>query len=312
MRSFVIGGAGFVGSHLVDLLVARGPVTVYDNLSVGRREFIPEHLSSGRATLVEKDALDLNALTAAMAGHDVVFHLAANPEARRALENPRLDLEQGTIVTWNALEAARQNGVQQFVFASSGVVYGDTPEPCAEGDLGRLPFSLYGASKLAGESMLASYVECFGLKGRIARFGNVVGGRSTHGAILDFCNRLKSKPDVLEVLGDGRQSKPYVHVTDCAAGLLHIFDNATDDLAIFNLSPPDWTNVRRIAELCVASSPNPGARIEYGTTQQGWRGDVPTSRLDASKLRALGFHLRYTSDEAVARAVEAVARQVFG
>ena len=160
-----------------------------------------------------------------MAGHDVVFHLAANPEARRALDNPRLDLEQGTIVTWNALEAARRNKVGRFVFASSGTVYGHTPDACDELSLGHLPISLYGASKLAGEAMLASYVECFGMRGCIVRFGNVVGPRATHGAILDFCRKLLATPDALEVLGDGAQSKPYLHVSDCVAGILFILDH---------------------------------------------------------------------------------------
>ena len=175
MRFFVVGGAGFIGSHLVDLLVERGSVTVYDNLSVGKVEFIEGHLESGKAKLVQADALDLPALTEAMKGHDVVFHLAANPEARWGLERTRLDLEQGTIATYNSLESARLNGVKKFVFSSSGTVYGNTPNPCAEQDLGLLPISLYGASKFAGEALLAAFVECFGLQGFIVRFGNVVG-----------------------------------------------------------------------------------------------------------------------------------------
>src|SRR5579872_5932964 len=150
MRAFVIGGAGFIGSHLVDQLVARGDhVTAYDNMTIGKHEFIADALASGRATLVVADALDLPALTAAMKGHDVVFHLAANPEARWGLERTRLDLEQGTIATYNALEAARLNGVPKFVFASSGTVYGNVSKACGEEDLGSLPISLYGASKFA-------------------------------------------------------------------------------------------------------------------------------------------------------------------
>ncbi|HET9988392.1 MAG TPA: NAD-dependent epimerase/dehydratase family protein, partial [Kofleriaceae bacterium] len=165
MKSFIVGGAGFIGSHLVDQLVDRGPVTVYDNMTVGKRAFIAEPLASGRVTLIEADALDLAKLTEAMKGHDVVFHLAANPEARWGLERTRLDLEQGTIATYNALEAARLNGVKQFVFASSGTVYGNVTDPCAESDLGSLPISLYGASMFAGEAMLSAFVECFGIEG---------------------------------------------------------------------------------------------------------------------------------------------------
>jgi UDP-glucose 4-epimerase len=313
MRSFVVGGAGFIGSHLVDRLVERGPVTVYDNLSVGKREFIDGPLASGQARLVQADALDLAALTAAIEGHDVVFHLAANPEARWGLERTRLDLEQGTIATYNALEAARTTGVKKFVFSSSGTVYGDRPEVCAEMDLGRLPISLYGASKIAGEAMIAAFAECFGLEAFICRFGNVVGPRGTHGAILDFCKKLKATPAQLDVLGDGRQAKPYLHVTDCVSGLLFVLDHAKEKgPAIFNLTPPDVTSVTEIAQMCVAASPNKGARISFGTSAQGWPGDVPRSRLNPEKLASLGFRVRYPSTEAVRLAVEAVAREVFG
>ncbi|MGH7434450.1 MAG: NAD-dependent epimerase/dehydratase family protein [Polyangiaceae bacterium] len=313
MRFFVVGGAGFIGSHLVDVLVARGPVTVFDNLSVGKPAFIEGHLSSGRAHLIEADALDLSALVEAMRGHDVVFHLAANPEARWGLERTRLDLDQGTVATYNVLEAARVTKVGKFVFSSSGTVYGNVDEPCGEMDLGHLPISLYGASKFAGEAMIAAFVECFGLEGFICRFGNVVGPRGTHGAILDFCKKLKDHPDHLDVLGDGRQAKPYLHVTDCVAGLLFVLDHAKDGRPnVYNLAPPDVTSVERIAALCVAASPNPRARIDYGTTTQGWPGDVPRSRMKPDKLAALGFRVRHTSDDAVAMSVEAVAREVFG
>jgi len=312
MRSFVVGGAGFIGSHLVDLLVARGPVTVFDNLSVGKREFIGDHLASGGATLVVGDALDLASLTEAMRGHDVVFHLAANPEARWGLERTRLDLEQGTIATYNALEAARLSGVPRFVFSSSGTVYGNTDEPCAEMDLGHLPISLYGASKIAGESLVAAYVECFGLRGYICRFGNVVGKRGTHGAILDFCKKIQAHPEYLDVLGDGRQAKPYLHVTDCAAGLVFVLEHAPAPFNVYNLAPADTTSVRRIAELCVAASPYKAARIEFGGGSQGWPGDVPRSRIKPEKLTALGFSVRFSSDAAVEQAVAEVAREVFG
>jgi UDP-glucose 4-epimerase len=312
MRSFVIGGAGFIGSHLVDLLVDRGSVTLYDNLSVGKRAYVERSLQGGQARLVEGDALDLAKLTEAMRGHDVVFHLAANPEARWGLERTRLDLEQGTIATYNALEAARVNGVANFVFSSSGTVYGDTAEPCAEMDLGRLPISLYGASKFAGEAMIAAFAECFGIRGFICRFGNVVGPRGTHGAILDFLKKLKAHPEYLDVLGDGRQSKPYLHVSDCVAGLLFVLDNSRgENPGIYNLAPADATTVRQIAEFCVAASPNKRAEIRYGSTPQGWPGDVPRSRLNPSKLSALGFRVRLSSDEALGRAVRELALEVF-
>jgi UDP-glucose 4-epimerase len=315
VRSFVIGGAGFIGSHLVDRLVERGPVTVYDNLSVGKPAFIRAHLDSGAAALVEGDALDAQKLTQACRDHDTIFHLAANPEARWGLDRTRLDLEQGTIATYNALEAARLNGVKKFVFSSSGTVYGNVAQPCGEGDLGSLPISLYGASKFAGEAMIAAFVECFGLEGYICRFGNVVGPRGTHGAILDFCKKLAAHPDRLDVLGNGRQAKPYLHVTDCVGGILYILDHGKqsgEPVPVFNLAPPDSTSVTRIAELCVAASPDKAARIEYGTSTQGWPGDVPKSLLKPDKLAALGYRVRYSSDDAVRLAVAEVAREVFG
>lgn len=314
MKAFIVGGAGFIGSHLVDQLVARGDqVTVYDNMTVGKREFIAGPLASGKATLIEADALDLAKLTDAVKGHDVVFHLAANPEARWGLERTRLDLEQGTIALYNCLEAMRLGGVKKIVFSSSGTVYGNVTKPCAEGDLGSLPISLYGASKFAGEAMIAAFVECFGIEGFICRFGNVVGDRGTHGAILDFCKKLKAHPEYLDVLGDGRQAKPYLHVNDCVAGLLFVLGHATGEKPnIYNLAPSDTTSVKRIAELCVAASPYPTARIEFGVTSQGWPGDVPTSVIVPDKLTKLGFKVSHTSDDAVAIAVREVAREVFG
>lgn len=317
MKSFVVGGAGFIGSHLVEQLAASGSVTVYDNFSVGKPAFLETALRSGRVQVVTGDVLDAAALETAIAGHaghaghDRVFHLSANPEARWGLERPRLDLEQGTIATSNVLEAARRQGVKQIVFASSGTVYGNTPEPGKEGHLSLLPISLYGASKLAGEALIAAYVECFGLTATICRFGNVVGPRGTHGAILDFCMKLAATPNVLEVLGDGRQSKPYLHVDDCVAGLLFAATEGERPLGIYNLAPPDFTTVSRIAELCVAASPNPKANIVYTGGTQGWKGDVPQSRLDPSRLGDLGFRVRSSSDDAVRRAVLEVAQQVF-
>lgn len=311
-RYFVAGGAGFIGSHLVDRLVERGPVTVYDNLTIGKREFIARHLDSGACKLVVGELLDLDGVTEAMRGHDVVFHLAANPEARWGLDNPRLDLEQGTIATWNVLEAMRRTETPRLVFSSSGTVYGDTAAFCAEMDLGNLPISLYGASKFAGEALVSAFVECFGLRACIYRFGNVVGPRGTHGAALDFFKKLKNtKGRELEVLGDGSQAKPYVFVTDCVGAMLFGLDKAKEPLSVFNIAPPDYTSVRRIAELCVAVSPYPDAAIRYTGGTRGWPGDVPHSRLDPEKLADLGWRVSKTSDEAVEAAIKALVREVF-
>ncbi|MEZ4298857.1 MAG: NAD-dependent epimerase/dehydratase family protein [Polyangiaceae bacterium] len=237
-----------------------------------------------------------------------------NPEARHGLTNTRLDLEQGTIATYNVLEAMRRTAARTLVFSSSGTVYGETPRACAEGDLGALPISLYGASKLAGEAMISAFVECFGLTARLFRFGNVVGPRGTHGAALDFLRKLQGDPTHLEVLGDGRQEKPYLSVFDCADGMLFGLDHTppTERLAVYNLAPPDTTTVARIAELCIAASPHPAAPIRFTGGDRGWPGDVPRSHMDATRLASLGFRVRMTSDEAVQAAVRALAEQVFG
>lgn len=312
-RWFVAGGAGFIGSHLVERLVERGTVTVYDNLSIGKREFIAGPVASGKCDLVVGELLDLETLTTAMQGHDAVVHLAANPEARWGLENPRLDLEQGTIATWNVLEAMRRTKTPKLVFSSSGTMYGDTDKFCAEMDLGYLPISLYGASKFACEGLISAWVECFGVQAWIYRFGNVVGPRGTHGAALDFLKKLqRTNGQELEVLGDGRQAKPYVFVTDCVDGILYGFDHANERLNVHNIAPPDFTSVRRIAELCVAESPWKNAPIRYTGGDRGWPGDVPQSRIDPGKLAALGWKTSRTSDDAVRDAVRALAREVFG
>jgi UDP-glucose 4-epimerase len=311
VRSLVVGGAGFIGSHLCETLATRGPVTIFDDLSVGRREMVASLLDGGGAELVVADARDVAVLERVMPGHDLVVHLAANPEARWGLEDTRRDLELGTLTTHAVLEAMRRTNVPALLFSSSGTVYGEAPGACGEMDLGHLPISLYGASKLASEAMIAAFVECFGVRATIVRFGNVVGPRGTHGAALDFLNKLKKTPDELEVLGDGTQSKPYLHVSDCVAGMLFAFDHQPDRLGVFNLAPPDATTVRQIAEECVAESPCKSARIRYTGGDRGWRGDVPRSRMKPDKLAALGFSVRHTSDEAVRLAVAALAREVF-
>jgi UDP-glucose 4-epimerase len=312
MRSFVVGGAGFIGSHLVEALVERGPVTVMDDLSVGTRARIAAPLASGRATLVVGDALDRAALARAMRGHDVVFHLAANPEARWGLERTALDLEQGTILTHRVLDAMREAGVERLVFASSGTVYGEADGACGELDLGHLPISLYGASKLACEALASAFAECFGLRATVLRFGNVVGPRGTHGAALDFLKKLSKDGRELEVLGDGKQAKPYLHVTDCVRGILFALERQTARFDVWNLAPEGATSVHAIAELCIRASPFPDATIRFTGGDRGWPGDVPRSLLRPDKLAALGFRVSMSSDAAVGRAVEELAREVFG
>jgi UDP-glucose 4-epimerase len=307
VKPLVIGGAGFIGSHLVDALVARGHrVTVVDDLSVGKRAFLQQ--SQASIELVElrvgHEPAEVAALARVIAGHDVVFHLAANPEARLGLADTLLDLRQNTLTTWAALEAMRLTGVRHFVLASSGTVYGETDAAVDEAHGPLEPISLYGASKLAAEGLVSAFVRSFGLRGLVFRFGNVVGARATHGAALDFLRKLAATPARLEVLGDGRQAKPYLHVSDCVAGIVFGLEHAPGPFDCFNLAPADTTSVARIAEEVVAAVGLAGTtRIEYTGGERGWPGDVPRSRLRPDKLAALGFRVRLSSDEAVRRAV---------
>ena len=312
-KIFLIGGAGFIGSHLVDKLIEQGnTITIYDNLTTGKKEFIDRHLTSWKANLIVNDVLKFDNLRLAMQDHDIVFHFSANSEARHGLTNTRLDLEQNTIATHNVLEAMRLNGIKQLVFASSGTVYGDTSKSCAETDLGNLPISLYGASKIAAEALISAYTECFDFTATILRFGNVIGPRATHGAIYDFCNKLKTHLQYLDVLGNGSQSKPYIYVDDVVEGILYAHQHGEGKLRIFNLAPHDAATVQYIAEHVVANSPYPDANIQYSSSKQGWRGDVAMSRLDASKLEKLGFQLHYTSRQAIDKAVKAITQEIFG
>jgi UDP-glucose 4-epimerase len=310
-RAVVIGGAGFIGSHLVDALVEAGVrVTVVDDFSVGRREFLARsqaHIAIADFHVGHAPA-DVVHLAAILRGHDVVFHLAANPEARWGLENTFLDLEQNTLTTWAVLEAMRRGGVRRFVLSSSGTVYGDLADPVGE-DHGPLqPISLYGASKLASEALASAFAACFGQQALVFRFGNVVGSRATHGAALDFIKKLEVTPARLEVLGDGRQAKPYLHVSDCVAGILFGVAHAKGPFDCFNLAPDDITSVAEIAR-AVVDELGSDARIEYTGGERGWPGDVPRSRLRPDKLAELGFRVRMSSTAAMRRAVAEMVRE---
>jgi len=246
-----------------------------------------------------------------MVGHTHVVHLSANPEARAALLDPRIDIDQGILATFNVLEAMRRVGARRLVFSSSGTVYGPREGACAESDLGALPISLYGASKLAGEAMISAYAECFGLEATITRFGNVVGPRATHGAALDFFRKLQSTPHELVVLGDGKQRKPYLHVRDCVDAVLFVADNGQGVIDVVNIAPDGTTSVAAIAAACIAASPHPEARIAFTGGERGWPGDIPRSFMDAGLLHRRGHGLSRTSDEAVADAVVELSREVF-
>jgi UDP-glucose 4-epimerase len=310
-RVIIVGGAGFIGSHFTDALLADGDterVTLYDNFSSGQEWHYAHHAGDDRLAVVRGDANDGDALAEAMAGHELVIHLASNPDIAAAMTNPAIDFDDGTLITHHVVEAMRQTGVPRIAYASGSGVYGDLGEHEAAEDHGPLvPVSTYGASKLAGEALISAYAYMFDLQGRAFRFGNVVGRRQTHGVGFDFVRRLLDDSSRLEVMGDGTQSKSYVLVTDVVAAVLGALDaTETAPFAAFNVATGDYITVREIAELAVEvlGLDTAGTTVAYGTESRGWKGDVPVVRFDSTKLRATGWSNAYTSREALIDSID--------
>jgi UDP-glucose 4-epimerase len=272
-----------------------------DNLSSGNLAFIQEHLDSGDAVLVNGDLRSLDDVKQAMAMDiDCVYHLAANPDIRLGTRVTDTDLNQGTVATYNVVEAMRLAGVKKIAFASSSVVYGENaPMPTPENHGPCMPISLYGASKQAGEGLISSWVGTFGLQAWIFRFANVVGARGTHGVIFDFIHKLKNDPTRLEVLGNGLQEKSYMEVGDCVDAILHVMATTNEPLNLFNLGSHDTASVRRIAEIVVEVTGCADARIEYTGGDRGWAGDIPRARLAIERMVESGFDVRMNSEDAI-------------
>jgi UDP-glucose 4-epimerase len=294
-RIFVTGAAGFIGSNLVDRLLAAGhAVTGFDSFSTGQRTFLEGALQHRAFQLVEADLLDLPRVKTAVAGHDLVFHLAANADVRFGTHHPRKDLEQNTIATFHVLEAMRQGGVKRIAFSSTGSIYGEpntfpTPETC--------PFpiqtSFYGASKLAGEGLIAAYCTGFGFQGYVFRFVSILGERYTHGHVFDFYQKLLNNPHEIEVLGNGRQRKSYLYVQDCIDAMLTVVEKARDPLNVFNLGTEEYCTVDdSLGWICEHLELNPRRRYTGG--ERGWVGDSPFIFLDTQKVRSLGWRPRLT------------------
>lgn len=312
MRIVITGGAGFIGSNLAERLLREDhSVTVIDNLSAGSLDNLSQCLPSPKFRFVQQDLLDLPALEPAVDGHDAVFHLAANSDIPGGRRHTDIDLRLGTLATYNVLEAMRRTAVRQIVFSSTSAVYGEpavAPTPEEYGPL--FPISLYGASKLACEGLIAAFCHNYGFQAWILRFANICGRHGTHGAIVDFIQKLQRGQRPLEVLGDGNQAKPYLHVSECLDGMLYAWQNAAGQLSCFNLGCESATSVRRIAELLLATMGLDDAGLAFTGGLRGWPGDVPQVRLDCSRLRRLGWAARFNSDEAVRRATIELAEEL--
>ena len=315
-RVVVVGGAGFVGSHVVDAMLERDTtqaVTVYDNFSSGKSWHLEHRTSDPRLTVIAGEIEDTPGLLAAVAGHTAVVHLASNPDIARAATEPAIDFDQGTALSLQVFEAARVAEVETVLYASGSGVYGDLGELEVGEDYGPLiPVSTYGASKLAGEAMLAAYCHMFGLTGYAFRFGNVVGPRQTHGVGFDFVRRLSKDATRLAILGDGAQSKSYVYVRDVIDALIVAVEKAPRPYGAFNVATGDYITVTEIAELAVkALGREPGSTtFEYSGGDRGWKGDVPIVRLSTDRIRSLGWKNRWSSREAMELALSAIVEEI--
>jgi len=306
MKAFVTGGAGFIGSHLVDRLIEEGnTVTVYDDLSSGKKDFIKHHFQNDNFSFIKANLLDEEQVTKTIKNHDVVFHIAANPDVRLGEEKPDM-AKTDIIATYNLLDAMRKNGIKKIVFSSSSAVYGETPPFPLKEDYGPLlPISVYGAAKLAAEGLISSFCHTFDMQGWIFRFANVVGERGTHGVIVDFINKLERNPKELEILGDGKQKKP-LYVKECVDGMLFGFKHAKEQINIFNLGCETATEVTRIGELIVKEMGLKDVSFKYTGGKRGWKGDVPKFQFDIKKISNLGWKAAYASDEVIRMAIKDV------
>jgi UDP-glucose 4-epimerase len=302
----VTGGAGFIGSNLADRLAADGTeVVVLDNFRTGRREFVAELLARPNASLVEGDVLDVDALDAALCGCDTVVHLQANADVRHGLDHPQRDLEQNTLATSNVLEAMRRQGIRRIAFSSTGSIYGEptvfpTPEDC--------PFpvqtSLYGASKLACEGLIAAYCSGFGFTGVVFRFVSIMGERYTHGHLIDFYRALKRDGTKLQILGDGRQQKSYLYVQDCVDAMLTaLAAHDRPGFGVYNLGTDETLIVDdSVAQVSTHMGVSP--ELEHTGGERGWTGDSPLILLDCAKIRSLGWAPRVSIRDAITRTLD--------
>ncbi|MBM3138211.1 MAG: NAD-dependent epimerase/dehydratase family protein [Chloroflexi bacterium] len=305
MKYFITGAAGFIASNLVDRLLEGGHIVVgYDNFSTGQEEFVASALKNKNFTLVRADVLDLPALTDAMRGADFVFHLAANADVRFGTEHPRKDLEQNTIATYNVLEAMRANDVKRIAFSSTGSVYGEAKQfPTPEDAAFPIQTSLYGASKLAGESLISAYCEGFGFQGYIFRFVSILGERYTHGHVFDFYGQLLDHPNELTVLGNGRQRKSYLYIQDCIDAMLTVIEKAQERVNIYNLGTDEYCEVNNSIS-CICEHLKLDPQKNYTGSERGWIGDNPFIFLDTSKVRSLGWKPKLTIQQGIVKTLE--------
>lgn len=305
MSCFVTGAAGFIGSNLVDRLLAEGHSVIgYDNFSTGRRRFLEAAMRADKFRLIEGDLLDQASVIKASAGCDMVFHLAANADVRFGIAHPFKDVEQNIIATYHVLEAMRANAIRRIAFSSTGSVYGETKVfPTPEDAPFPVQTSLYGTSKIAAEGLIASYAEGFGIQGFIFRFVSILGERYTHGHVFDFYRKLLDDPERLEVLGNGKQRKSYLYIQDCIDAMLLALARANERVNIFNLGQGDYCDVDQSIGW-ISGRLNVQPKLAYAGGDRGWVGDNPFIFLDCSRIRALGWSPKVTIRDGVVKTLE--------
>jgi UDP-glucose 4-epimerase len=312
--TFVSGGAGFIGSHLLRRLLARPDtrrVVVFDNFSSGLESHLTGLTDDPRLQIVRGDLKDKEAVTAAMRGCEVVFHLAANPDIAKAVTQPDIDFWEGTYLAQNVIEAMRVTGAKRILYTSGSGVYGENAAVAFAEDYGPcVPISTYGASKLACEALIAAYCHMFGMTARAFRFANVVGPRQTHGVGYDFVRRLKADPARLRILGDGSQSKSYIHVEDVLEAIFLADERCAARFDVFNVATGDYITVKEIADLAAQVCGISGVKYEFTGGDRGWKGDVPIVRFNCAKIQALGWRCARNSAEAMRDSMGAMKQEI--
>jgi UDP-glucose 4-epimerase len=304
MFDVVTGGAGFIGSHLVDTLVAQGnEVLVIDSLVAGHRETIAQHIDSHNVRFLKKDLLG-NGWQDSIGGADRLFHLAADPDVRQSAANPDPTMQNNVVATYRVLEAMRLHEVPEIVFTSTSTVYGEAKViPTPEDYTPLEPISVYGASKLACEALISAYCHSFNMKAWNFRFANIIGERSGHGVITDFIRKLRANPAELEILGDGKQAKSYLEVHECIAAMLYATGKARGTVNTFNIGSEDWIDVKTIAEIVIEEMHLPQTKLRFTGGERGWIGDVPRMQLSLERIKALRWKPQLGSGESVRLAV---------
>lgn len=311
-RYVIVGGAGFIGSHFTDALLAdpaTQAVSLFDNFSSGHDWHFAHHKDDPRLNVVRADIADMGRLCDTLKGHDVVIHLASNPDIAAAVTDPDIDFREGTVLTRNVIEAMRQTDCHRILYASGSGVYGDfgTVE-VSEDQPGMRPVSTYGASKYASEHLISAYCFMFGLSACCFRFGNVVGPRQTHGVGYDFVRKLRDDSNQLTILGDGKQSKSYIHVNDTVNAVLMANRECVEDFNVFNVATGDYITVTEIADLAVTALGLEKAKVQYQYAggDRGWKGDVPVIRLNTDRIKSLGWQCANSSAQALERSLVAL------